>query len=106
MTNLDRLQAMVARINELSHHHSEVEEPDAKGIRWAWVGHNATHEFALGVDAEDRVWQRAGGEAFDQKGFEAAGSPEDREYEFCRWETDDPYLVEGGFAGIGYIGHW
>jgi hypothetical protein len=106
MTNLDRLHAAVAEINERSHHQSEVEAPDAQGIRWAWMGHNASHTFELGVDAEDRVWRRASGEDFDQEGFEAAGSPEDREYEFVRWRTDDPTLVEGGFAGVGYIGHW
>jgi hypothetical protein len=34
--------------------------PDANGVEWTEAGLNSTHYFYLGVDAEDRLWAKAG----------------------------------------------
>lgn len=114
--NEDKLREMVAQINVHSHHHSEVEEPapdDPLQIRWAWVGHNASHQFDLGVDSDDRIWERASGEEFDQKGFDTAGGLEAAEArrinndDFIVYKTSEPSLV-GDWTNVRhqYIGHW
>jgi hypothetical protein len=107
MTNLDRLVAYSELLlREAPHIGHSLGEPDKKGVRWLSVGRNASHSFEIGVDAEDRVWRRSSGEDIDQAAFEAAGSPNDRSDEFWIWQDGEPTLVEGGWEGIGYVGHW
>lgn len=93
--NLARLYHEVERINAESHHHSDVAEPaadDPLQIRWAWVGHNASHEFHLGVDSDDRVWERSG--CYDDLDPDESGI-----------QLSEPELV-GDWADVQYIGHW
>ena len=123
MTNLDRVLKMVAEMNEKSHHSTELEGPDENGIRWAFVGHNATHSFEIGVDAEDQLWSRASGPEYDMAAFEKAfpvNHPgqvlrERNRYKhlskcwkcFSAYEvyvTSPPRRIEAG-AGV-YLGHW
>lgn len=54
--NLASLQKMVADTNAECPDLTVLEKPDEKGIQWAWMGSNASHEFYLGVDAEDVLW--------------------------------------------------
>ena len=109
MTNLSRIEALSERLlREAPHISIGLRSPDGKGIRWLAVGRNASHYFEIGVDAEDRVWQRAEGEDWiDEAGFIAAGKPWERVNDgFWGFVQSEPRLVEGGWEGIGYCGHW
>lgn len=112
MTNRARLLEMIKEINEDSHHRSELKPADEWGIEWCWAGHNASHEFELGIDRDDVLWARASGPQWDDSvpmPEQAEGEPvevfERRlwqwEYDTERWVTSEPYKYTGG-----YIGHW
>jgi hypothetical protein len=91
-----------------------VEEPntdDPDQIRWAWVGHNSSHQYYLGVDSNDRVWQRTFGEEFDQAAYESAGGFAAEEagiispysYVDCRYSES---CLVGNWEDVRHIGHW
>lgn len=110
MTNREQLLKMIENINTNSHHTSELEPADERGIEWCWVGHNASHEFELGVDQDDKLWARSSCEEWDTDMPEQPENETDEEFfkrlakwELCegKWVTSEPYEYKGG-----YIGHW
>ena len=61
------------------------------GIDFYMVGHNASHQFSLGLDTDGQVWKMACGEGPDDQD----GVPT-LDITLHRVTTDD----------LGYIGHW
>jgi hypothetical protein len=88
---------------------SRLDPKDEQGIQWAWVGRNASHEFYLGVDAEDRLWKRNFGESFDDVGYQTAqeslGDGGVNPDEYIDAKMSEPQLI-GNFDQVGYIGHY
>lgn len=87
------------------------------GITFFKVGHNASHEFYLGADAEDNLWKLSIGENQVRN-----DSLSDEEYErlsesndindatrvMLAWDNveDEHIRKVNGKSDIGYIGHW
>ena len=89
------LQKMVDEINQKSHHHSELKNPDENGIRWAWFGHNSSHEFYLGVDGNDRLWRKSYSDTEDESSMALVAGT-----------FSTPELVDISRLGSPYMGHW
>lgn len=70
---------------------AQLDAPDANGVEWTAAGENASHTFYLGVDAQDRLWAKAGSVGIPE---DAPGRPEApprgaSEAELDAWLTAD-----------------
>lgn len=64
-----------------------------EGMTYYVVGHNASHQFALGVDSEGYVWKYSCGEGAWDEATESYG-------------LDVFTRKVGELLDVGYIGHW
>jgi len=87
------------------------------GITFFKVGHNSSHEFYLGADAEDNLWKFSVGDKQvrnDSLSDEAyarlsmSNDLEDAVKVNLAWDNvDDEHIRSvNGQSDIGYIGHW